>query len=92
MLKGLTPVIVELDKVDKDDLWIHDEQDLTKAHLLSQFFEKEHFPRPFGVIYAIENKPVFNEVMNQQIKDSKIENKELAFSKLLKSSSSWEIK
>lgn len=92
MLQGLTPVIVELDKVNKDDLWIHDEQDLTKAHLLSQFFEKEHFPRPFGVIYAIENKPVFNEVMKQQIVDSKIENKELAFSKLLKSSSSWEIK
>ena len=92
-LNGLRPEVVTLGaEYSLDDLWIHDEQDLTKAHLLSQFFEKEHFPRPFGVIYAIENKPVFNEVMKQQIVDSKIENKELAFSKLLKSSSSWEIK
>lgn len=61
-LDGLRPEIVSLedDTFSKEDLWIHDESDATKAHLLSRFFDaprKEddmHMPRPFGVLYAVE--------------------------------------
>ncbi|MGK7370349.1 MAG: 2-oxoacid:ferredoxin oxidoreductase subunit beta, partial [Candidatus Halalkalibacterium sp. M3_1C_030] len=63
-LDGLRPEVVSLEDSDftKDDLWIHDEKDQTKAHLLSRFFDdpdpqdeiQQHMPRPFGVLFATE--------------------------------------
>ncbi len=60
-LEGFKPVIVDLNASGNsaNDLWIHDEKDLTKAGILSRFFDrpedgKEHLPRPFGVFYAVD--------------------------------------
>lgn len=66
-LNGLVPEVVEIgDQYSRDDLWIHDETDTTKALLLSRFFEHpskaDHlkFPRPFGVLYAVQ-RPTYDE-------------------------------
>lgn len=75
-LDGLKPEIVSLDdgKYSKEDLWIHDETDSTKAHLLSRFFDQprkesdSNFPRPFGVLFAVE-RPCYDEGVNAQVND-----------------------
>lgn len=75
-LDGLKPEVVSLKegKFSEDDLWIHDEEDRTKAHLLSRFFdqprsgEEYHFPRPFGVLYSV-NRTCYDEGVNAQVDD-----------------------
>jgi len=52
-LVGLQPEVVYInEQISKDDLWIHDEKDYTKATILSRFFDnpeiKNGFPRPLG--------------------------------------------
>ncbi len=58
------------DQYSKDDLWIHDEKDNTKAYLLTRFFDdpaKEgRFPRPFGVLYDVD-RPRYEEGVNEQV-------------------------
>ena len=71
---GLKPVIVDLnaDGISHDDLWIHDEYDKTKAHIIASFFDTHYddieFPRPFGVIYS-EDRPTYEEGMEHQIEE-----------------------
>ncbi|MDP2174577.1 MAG: 2-oxoacid:ferredoxin oxidoreductase subunit beta [Bacteroidota bacterium] len=89
LLDGLNAKVVNTEDVPANDLWIHDENDLNKALLLSRFFDDENMPRPFGVIYVDAKKPVFETIFNQQIAERKIEDKETAFAKLLKSNNSW---
>lgn len=91
LLDGLNAKVVNIEDVSTSDLWIHDENDLNKALLLSRFFDDENMPRPFGVIYVDAQKPVFDTIFNQQIAERKIEDKETAFAKLLKSNNSWEV-
>jgi 2-oxoglutarate ferredoxin oxidoreductase subunit beta len=91
LLDGLTPKIIEVNETNSDQLWIHDETDSTKAYILSRFFDTLDFPRPFGVIYVNENKPCFDESINKQIDEHRIEDKVSAFNKLLKSGNSWEV-
>lgn len=71
-LFGLKPVIVDLTLpgISKDDLWIHDEHDRTKASILTRFFDEpssEHYmPRPFGVFYS-EERFCYEDAMLDQI-------------------------
>ena len=70
-LDGLKPEVVTVgDKFSKDDLWIHDEKDSTKAFLLTRFFDdpvKEgHMPRPFGVLYDVD-RPCYEDGVNAQV-------------------------
>ena len=71
-LFGLKPMVVDLTVpgVSKDDLWIHDEHDRTKASILTQFFDEpgsEHYmPRPFGVFYS-EERFCYEDAMLDQI-------------------------
>ncbi|SMO79166.1 2-oxoacid:ferredoxin oxidoreductase subunit beta [Gracilimonas mengyeensis] len=96
-LDGLTPRIVNLeeDGVSKDDLWIHDEQDKTKAYLLSRFFDQpragnDHMPRPFGVLYA-EERPTYDDGVNAQM-DEVIERKgEGNLDELLRGPETWRV-
>lgn len=75
-LDGLKPEIVFLEngEFSKEDLWIHDETDTTKAHLLSRFFDQprddsdDHFPRPFGVLFAV-SRPCYDEGVNAQVNE-----------------------
>jgi 2-oxoglutarate ferredoxin oxidoreductase subunit beta len=71
-LFGLKPMVVDLTVpgVSKDDLWIHDEHDRTKASILTRFFDEpgsEHYmPRPFGVFYS-EERFCYEDAMLDQI-------------------------
>lgn len=73
-LDGLKPEIVSLEdgNYSKEDLWVHDESDRTKAWLLSRFFDSptnehdEHMPRPFGVLYAVD-RPCYDDGVNAQL-------------------------
>jgi 2-oxoglutarate ferredoxin oxidoreductase subunit beta len=91
ILDGYRPKIVNLHEgYSLNDLWIHDEQDLYKAQLLARFFDTEHFPRPFGVIYQI-NRPTFDGLVNAQISLKKAENPEESLNKLLKGHKTWTV-
>ncbi len=71
ILDGLSPRVVDLSQgYSESDLWIHDEQDLHKAQILTRLFDNpgaDHFmPRPFGVLYAAE-RPCYEDQLHQQI-------------------------
>ncbi|MGB1205212.1 MAG: 2-oxoacid:ferredoxin oxidoreductase subunit beta [Chitinophagales bacterium] len=72
-LDGWKPQIVNLETSEYTlaDLWIHDETDLFKAQMLARFFDdpkaNEHFfPRPFGVLYAIE-RDCYDDLLHAQV-------------------------
>ena len=71
VLDGTTPRVVNFIELgmSENDLWIHDENDLTKAQILSHFFDEPsetEFPRPFGVIYST-NRPTYEELLFEQL-------------------------
>ncbi len=70
-LDGFKPIIVDLNDASVNDLWIHDEEDLVKATILSRFYDDPsvdgHFPRPFGVFYVNNKKDTFDNLFNAQI-------------------------
>jgi 2-oxoglutarate ferredoxin oxidoreductase subunit beta len=74
-LDGFKPVIVSLNEVSVNDLWVHDETDLVKATIISRFYDdpsiENHFPRPFGVFYVNNNKRTFDDLFNEQIAEAK---------------------
>ncbi|MEO6882992.1 MAG: 2-oxoacid:ferredoxin oxidoreductase subunit beta [Bacteroidia bacterium] len=67
-LDGLKPIVVEA--ASANNLWIHDVHDLSKAALLTRFFEgaetENHLPRPFGIFYETD-RPCYEEVLQEQI-------------------------
>jgi 2-oxoglutarate ferredoxin oxidoreductase subunit beta len=93
-LDGFKPVIVNLNEGhSKDDLWIHDEQDIYKAQILTRIFDdpkiEGHLPRPFGVFYQT-NRNCYEDVMAAQIDDAK-SRKPADLDKLLKGNEVWTI-
>jgi 2-oxoglutarate/2-oxoacid ferredoxin oxidoreductase subunit beta len=93
-LDGFTPVVVNLNEgFSLDDLWVHDEQDVYKAQILTRMFDDprkaEHLPRPFGVFYQTE-RPVYEEMMQEQIDLAK-EKRTADLDRLLKGSEVWNI-
>lgn len=90
-LNGFSPEIVEISDGHTEGLWVHDENDPMKAYLLSRFSDNANLPRPFGVIYSHDCE-TFDEVINQQINERKIEDKKAAFNQLLRNSNTWEVK
>lgn len=98
MLDGFKPIIVSLEngKYSVNDLWVHDESDLTKAGILSRFFERPvdgigHLPRPFGVFYE-NNRACYETGLNDQIEFAKQKKGEGSLDALLKGGETWEIK
>lgn len=91
-LDGLTPVIVNIAESGLADLWVHDEKDKTKANLLSRFFDTtfngEHFPRPFGILYADE-RPVYEEGMAYQIEETRARKGRMPLNKILSGEKTW---
>lgn len=91
-LDGLTPIIVNIAENGTDDLWIHDEKDKTKANLLSRFFDTtfngEHFPRPFGILYADE-RPVYEDGMAYQIEEIRARKGRMPLNKILSGEKTW---
>lgn len=95
-LDGLTPEVVELgSEYSKDDLWVHDEKDKTKADLLTRFFEHPHnsehlkFPRPFGVLYDVD-RPTYDEGVTIQNAEALKRNKP-DLDALLQGPETWEV-
>jgi 2-oxoglutarate ferredoxin oxidoreductase subunit beta len=94
-LDGLKPVVVNLaDGVSANDLWIHDEQDKTKASILINFFDdarKEgHLPRPFGVLYE-EERFCYEDAFIQQITEAIALKGAGDLDKLLKGNNVWTV-
>jgi 2-oxoglutarate ferredoxin oxidoreductase subunit beta len=93
-LDGLTPVIVDMTQECNNDLWVHDEKDKTKANLISRFFDTEfngnHFPRPFGVIFA-EERPTYDDILNQQMETLYIRKGKVPMNKILSGNKTWTI-
>ena len=89
-LRGLKPVIVDLDKdFNEKELLIHDQfcEDSTLANLLSGF-DYPDFPVPMGIIRQVES-PTYGEKIEEQIK-SQIEKKGVGnLEKLLRGNHAW---
>lgn len=93
-LDGLVPKIVSLEQGNNfpQNLWIHDEKDSKKAHLLISFFDQnEPFPRPFGVIYA-KDQPTYENLFFEQLNIEKEKQREISLDDVLAGSSTWEVK
>lgn len=94
-LDGFKPVVVELNGDNsKDDLWIHDENDLVKAGMISRFFDnpamENHFPRPFGVFY-VNKRSCYEDDLNNQISKA-VDNKGQGdLNSLIRGREVWEI-
>ena len=94
-LNGFKPEIVELGNgVSADDLWVHDENDKTKAFILAQFPEfstvEHHFPRPFGVFYK-EDRACIDEQITDQINAVKAKKPKTPLNKILSGDKTWTI-
>ena len=93
---GIVPVIVDLNTsgVSVNDLWIHDEQDKTKANIMARFFDNtfngEHFPRPFGVLFA-EERPTYEQGMQDQIEELVARKGKPSLDKILSGDKTWTI-
>lgn len=93
-LDGFTPVVVNLnDGYNKDDLWIHNENDIYKAQILVRIFDNPHkeghLPRPFGVFYQT-NRACYEDIMAKQIEEAKAK-KAGDLDKLLRGNEVWVI-
>ena len=93
-LDGFKPVVVDLNNGHSaDNLWVHDEQDIFKAQILTRIFDnpqKEgHLPRPFGVFYQTE-RPTYEEMMNLQVEEAKAK-RPADLDRLLRGSETWTI-
>lgn len=92
-LDGFKPVIVSLNDVSVNDLWVHDETDLVKATIISRFYDdpskENHFPRPFGVFYVNNNKKTFDDLFNEQIAEAKDKKGTGDLDKLLAGRETW---
>ena len=93
-LDGFKPVIVDLNEGNsKDDLWIHDENDIYKAQILTRIFDdpkiEGHLPRPFGVFYQT-NRACYEDVMAAQLEEAKLR-KPADLDKLLRGNEVWTI-
>ncbi|MDO5655409.1 MAG: 2-oxoacid:ferredoxin oxidoreductase subunit beta [Flavobacteriaceae bacterium] len=94
ILDGIQPKVIDYVElgVSENELWIHDEHDITKAQILSQFFDEPgttEFPRPFGVIYSTE-RPIYEEELLNQVNFAVSNNKQ-SLDELLAGSGTWVI-
>jgi 2-oxoglutarate/2-oxoacid ferredoxin oxidoreductase subunit beta len=94
-LDGFTPVIVDLENGHSvDELWVHNEKDRMKASILVRFFDdmrKEGaLPRPFGVFYS-EDRPLYENMMQQQIEDAINKKGTGNLDALLRGNNTWKI-
>ena len=95
VLDGLTPKVVDVKNVSVNDLWIHNENDATKAAILTRIFDDSdydnHLPRPFGVMYAT-HRPCYEDLMRDQILSSVELKGPGDLDSLLQGRNTWEIR
>lgn len=95
VLDGTTARVVKYKELDMsaDDLWIHDEQDITKAQILSHLFDdpkETEFPRPFGVLYSIE-RPTYEELLFEQLNHVMESNPSPKLDDILAGKNTWQV-
>ena len=92
VLEGSKLKSVELNgKYSVDDILVHDENDKNLGMLLSEATYDPELPTPVGIIYQ-EDKQTYDELMEQQIADSKSKNPNPSIDELLHSGNTWEVK
>ncbi|MDX2128832.1 MAG: 2-oxoacid:ferredoxin oxidoreductase subunit beta [Chloroherpetonaceae bacterium] len=95
-LDGIKPTVVNLNDsgFSKNDLWIHDETDQSKAAILSRFFDmpgdEGFLPRPFGVLFA-KPRALYEEDMQNQINNAVSTKGAGSLDKLLSGRETWVI-
>jgi len=97
-IDSVTPKVVDINngKYNRDDLWVHEENDIFKASMLARFFEdpsarENALPRPFGVIYSVD-KTCYEDLLFEQIQTA-IDQKGIGnLKELIAGNSTWEIK
>ncbi len=91
-LDGFKPVIVNVNEVSANDLWIHDDHDAVKASILTRFFDdpkkENHLPRPFGVFYQ-EDRYRYEDAMAAQINEAISKKGEGDLDKLISGGETW---
>lgn len=90
-LNGLYPEITDFDPTDTRGLLIDNETDPrpNHAYLLTQLIYPD-FPVPFGVFRAVE-KPTYDDLMNQQIRDIVATKGKGTLEKLIYSGDTWRV-
>ena len=90
-LNGLYPEMADYDPTNTRGLLIHDETDPRPNHeyLLAQLTYPD-FPVPFGVFRAVE-KPTYDDLMNQQIRDIVAKKGKGSLEKLIYSGDTWRV-
>ena len=93
-LDGFTPVIVSMDSVSEDELWIHDENDRGKANILVRFYQdpslEGNLPRPFGIFYT-EERACYEDLLTDQVETAKVKFGRGDLNELLRGKSTWTI-
>ncbi len=95
VLDSLHPKVVELgEHWSPNDCWIHDEQDLTKALILTRFFNDPrhglHLPRPFGVFFQAD-RPTYEDQLSAQLDVAKERFGEGDLDKLIAGKKTWTV-
>lgn len=89
-IDGLQPQIVDLEEGQSlDDLWIHDESDAVKAHMLSRFFESGGL-RSFGVLYQTQ-RDCYEDMLMGQIQTSRNDKGSGDLDSVLKGKNTWNV-
>ncbi|MEZ4720454.1 MAG: 2-oxoacid:ferredoxin oxidoreductase subunit beta [Flavobacteriales bacterium] len=93
-LNGMKPEVVSLSDFSKEDLWIHDYNDLGKAMLMSRMFTNNPLegglPRPFGVFYK-EDRFRYEEAMQDQLEKAVSIKGEGDLDQLIRGSHTWTV-
>ncbi|MDH3517661.1 MAG: 2-oxoacid:ferredoxin oxidoreductase subunit beta, partial [Acidimicrobiia bacterium] len=85
--------IVDTDSVDPGDILIHDptRPDPTMAFALSRLSHGPYGPTPLGIFRDV-TRPVYDEVMAQQLVDAQSKRGPGDMAKLIRSLGTWEVK
>ena len=89
VLEGATPRVVRAKDVPESALWVHDETDTWRAHVLTQLSNPD-FPIPVGVLMEVQ-EPVYEEVLIEQEQRAISERGPGDIAKLLVSGDTWKI-
>ncbi len=91
-LDGFTPTVVSLSegKWSANDLIVHNEKDTTLAFILANMTYNPELPRPFGIFQSIE-KPSYEDLVYEQIQESKKKHTNTTLENLLRGDDYWEV-
>ncbi|MBL4808530.1 MAG: 2-oxoacid:ferredoxin oxidoreductase subunit beta [Phycisphaerales bacterium] len=87
------PEIVTIgnDGASEADLIVHDETDKFLANMYAQMSYPE-FPEPMGILHADPTKPAYNDLLYQQLDESKAKSGQLDLQALVTGNESWVVR